>query len=538
MPQGTKVMTKAEFENYKKSAASRDQDEGSNHSEDNYDDDDDVERQRQLAKQRRKQEAHLSVYRQQMMKVTGQQPDDPPSGATGRSTESRSTLSLPSLSSLGTLDPGGSQAVTPTKTSDDEDDEIPLGVLQAHGFPSKSRPPTRLANASTSSVPQIDNQMPTYPTPAGATRNDLAAGGGGNTDLPPFARGLPRDPYVGASIVNQPVRNSLGSTYGGTQPTSYPPGGLVGVIAGEERAKAMRRGSPNVNGTYGPMGLQQSQMIPQMGQMQYPGMQMGMPFLSPHPRQITPSEQSQMEMNAQMTQMMQMQMQWMQQMMQMQGLQMPPMPGMNPMQSEQPQYRDSMQSAVSSSNEYQQGHQRAASVMSQTPHPYRTSSQMSGLHPSYTSGNSGGLGPGYAPSIAPSERSNVGQPSRYRSVTPANPIQDVSLARDSRNSTMSDTPGAASTINRPRSRSPHKLDLPMGVGQGLGAVVNPPATIRAINKPKKGTGGGSDDEEDDAAWADMRKRREERRSRWTARKKEKESAEMPKEGLEGLYYEG
>jgi hypothetical protein len=41
-------------------------------SEDGSDDDDDeTERNRQAARQRRKQEAHLAVYRQQMMKVTG-----------------------------------------------------------------------------------------------------------------------------------------------------------------------------------------------------------------------------------------------------------------------------------------------------------------------------------------------------------------------------------------------------------------------------------------------------------------------------------
>lgn len=102
---------------------------------------------------------------------------------------------------------------------------------------------------------------------------------------------------------------------------------------------------------------------------------------------------------------------------------------------------------------------------------------------------------------------------------------------------MSQASASTNNLLNPRSRSPEKLGLPMGAGQGLGAVVNPPSTVRAVSKPRKGTG-GSDDEEDTAAWDDMRKRREERRSRWSARKKEKEDAQLPKEGLEALYYDG
>ena len=51
----------------------RRQDKGSD-DEDGSDDDDEAERTRSLARQRRKQEAHLSVYRQQMQKVTGDTP--------------------------------------------------------------------------------------------------------------------------------------------------------------------------------------------------------------------------------------------------------------------------------------------------------------------------------------------------------------------------------------------------------------------------------------------------------------------------------
>lgn len=557
IPQGNKVMTKAEFEKYKQSAPTHEDDDNSQHSNDSdaYEDEDENERKRQLAKQRRKQEAHLAVYRQQMMKVTGEQPSDLPSLTSGRPTVSRSTHSLPSLASIPTLDPKAQGEIS-GRSSDDEDEDVPLGVLQAHGFPSKSRPPTRLTSASTAE-PRSESQMSTYPQSTGATRIDPTAGGAGNTGLPPFARNLPRDPYVGASLVDQPTRQSLRQSYS-YQPSPHqssshlPPGGLVGVIAGEERAKAMRRGSPNVNGTYGPSGPPTHQMG--MPQMPHPGLhhqQMGMPFMPPQ-QQYTPSEEAQMEMNKSMTQMMQTQMQWMQQMMQMQGGQGVPLPpgmqlppgmmqdmqqtqagmqqsgqSLSPRGFEQQNNRESMQSAASSTNGYQNQHQRSGSAMSHKMSGGRSGSFI-GL--SYNS-----AGSGYAPSIAPSERSNVGQPSRYRTVTPSGPMLSADT-RNSRTNTMSQASASTNNLLNPRSRSPEKLGLPTGPGQGLGAVVNPPSTVRAVSKPRKGTG-GSDDEEDNAAWADMRKRREERRSRWSARKKEKEDAELPKGGLEGLYYD-
>lgn len=558
IPRNTKIMTKAEFESLKQSSAGRYEDGESQKSDESEvdEDEDEAEKVKQLAKQRRKQEAHLAVYRQQMMKVTGEQPGDLPSLTSGRPTVSRSTQSLPSLNSvqLPTMDPSITQAETPTKSSDEEDDDVPLGVLQAHGFPSRSRPPTRMTSASTSAVPRPMSHMSTYPIPQGATRNDPMAGGGGNPDLPAFARHLPKDPYVGANLVNQSTRQSLGQNYQISPGSQLPPGGLVGVIAGEERAKAMRRGSPNVNGTYGPVGGQQ---MPGP-QMPHPGMLspgMGMPFMPM--QQPSLGEQAQMQTNQQLQQMMQMQMQWMQQMqqmMQMQGMQVPPAPGMMQQQAQagasepfwtpqgHEQNRESMMSTPSMTNEYQNSHQRSPSAMSLMP-PMgmdRPASFMGGYNPNNLSASStvAGIG-GYAPSIAPSERSNVGQPSRYRPVTNN---AGGSQARNSRTNTMSGAVGNELNVTKSRSRSPHKLDLPTGPGQGFGAVNPNSSTIRAVNKPKKGSGGGggSDDEEDNAAWAEMRKRREERRNRWMARKQEKEEAETPfkKEGMEGLYYEG
>ena len=139
--------------------------------------------------------------------------------------------------------------------------------------------------------------------------------------------------------MNQSNRESLAMHHSSMAPmagsvaaTAHPhhPSGLVGVIAGEEKARAMRRGSPNAQGSYDlPPGMQhpgmvRSQTMGSMGQMSYPGMMPPMPMMSP-------GDHAQIQMSQQMNQMMQMQMQWMQQMSQMMGGQMSPGQQMPPM---------------------------------------------------------------------------------------------------------------------------------------------------------------------------------------------------------------
>ncbi|RMD44361.1 hypothetical protein DV735_g858, partial [Chaetothyriales sp. CBS 134920] len=225
-----KVMTHAQFERYKK-------------------------QQEIDGRQRKKQEAHLAVYRQQMMKVTGEQSELQP-----RSTSS--TLNLPRANSTPELGNRLSNMTTSTKESsggeDEEDEDVPLGILAAHGFPNKNRPPTQLAHSSSN------------PNLRSLTQVDVSKRG----SLPVFARNLPQDPYYGASIVNAPNREPLSIHANQVPPmalsgaaTAHPhhPAGLVGVIAGEEKARAMRRGSPNV--------ASMNQHMSQMMQMQLHWMQ-------------------------------------------------------------------------------------------------------------------------------------------------------------------------------------------------------------------------------------------------------------------------
>ena len=489
-----KIMTPAQFERYRKeqeitrTTSNASQSDGSDDEHEAYDDDDETERNRQLARQRRKQEAHLAVYRQQMMKMTGEQPSDLPNTGQPRPGMDKATLNI-------------NFDKAPGKSSDDEDEDVPLGILAAHGFPTKNRPPSALGNAGAN--PYIRYTSESYPAPPMSTAGTSAAGGG--KGLPPFARNLPQDPYYGAGLVNPSNRESLAfgasggaSTHGGHAPNLHP-GGLVGVIAGEERARAMRRGSPNAQGNYGsplPQGM------PQMPMVMPPGM-LPMPMMSP-------GEEAQVQMSQQMTQMMQMQMQWMQQMQQMvAGGMQGPQPGLSPQQQQQQQMAmnngflsphsqmprpTSMgsHSTPGSSALMQQGQQRAMSMMGPNSGlPWSAPGNVRMTAPSVMSGALGNQG--YAPSIAPSERSNIGMPSRYRPVSIA-PNDEV-VRSGSR----------ASMFNEAMQSGDEKRN-------GLLTT-----TIRPVQSSKAGGDTVSDDD-DEEGWEQMKQKREKRKSTWKSKK--------------------
>ena len=464
-----KVMTPAQFERYRQQQE-RDQrlagPSGDHHGDsdsDHYDDDDEAERDRQAVKQRRKQEAHLAVYRQTMMKVTGEKSDPrAPSALSGRLPNSSSTDLTARMSYL-TVD-----SKNPGKTSndEDEDEDVPLGILAAHGFPNKNRPPTRLTSASSPSI--LTLAQPQAPTVAGSN-----AGGRGGS-LPVFARNLPQDPYFGAGVVNTSHRESMGMGGGSVmgvppspnmQPYPVHPAGLVGVIASEEKSRQMRRGSPNPQGGF--------EMPPQPGMPRsqtYPEM-MGMPPM------LTPGE---MQMNQQMAQMMQMQQQFMQQMQQMMGSQ----PGQQ-MPMIPPLAQQSPGSLLMPPNQAPRPHS-----MPMPPSPGASGPRsMSTLNPgmanwnqrpnSYFPSMNGTGGAGYAASLAPSERSNVGLAPRYRPVSTVG--QDTSNWK--RSSTF--TSGTIRPV------------LPNKGAQSTLAV---------------------DDDDDDEGWKEMKAKRDNKKSKWKMKK--------------------
>jgi len=507
-PKSSKVMTPAQFELYRKqqelsrsrSNASKtdDSDDGDRYS------DDDEERQKELVKQRRKQEAHLAVYRQQMMKVTGEQPSklDPRPGMDRHSSSTPNLTTRKSNLSL--------RAAANGKSSEDEDEDIPLGILAAHGFPSKDRRPTELDRP----VSNIQYTSESYPAPPASVAGSVAGGGPRGT-LPPFARNLPKDPYYGASIVNPTNRESLafsagaGSVYGGSQAPSTHPGGLVGVIASEERARAMRRGSPNAQGGY--PNAQSGYGLPGTGLPLPPSMS---PPGIPSPGMLSPGDQAQIQMSQQMNQMMQMQMQWMQQMQQMvavQGLQpsqalpqMPPMPQTSMMQPgfmsppggglQVPQIQ--MQRPMSMGGQppqfgqpSPQNQQRAMSMLNADMAPqWQRPGTRSSVAPSVMMSGALGPGPGYTPSIAPSERSNVGQPSRYRPVSMA--PADEAPGSKSRASTMS---GGTAL----------KVWDTNGNRKSSGGLEVPRQSVRAVKKES--------DDDDEEGWEEMMRKKEQKK---------------------------
>ncbi|KAI9755143.1 MAG: hypothetical protein M4579_004409 [Chaenotheca gracillima] len=500
-----KVMTPAQFESYRReqesSRISYNDASSDSGEEDTYDDEDETERNRLLAKQRRKQEAHMAVYRQQMMKVTGEQPSELPVSGSRPGFSQRASSSAPTL-------PAGLSTIRlndegPSKSSDEEDEDVPLGILAAHGFPSKTRPPTS-ASMGPSHV-RSSSQLSSYGPAPGSVSGETSAAR--SSVLPAFARQLPQDPYFGASLVNPSNRESLayghnnaGSVYGGPG-NGLPPGGLVGVIAGEERARAARRGSPNGAGNFGfPQGPQQpgygmpgggrsmtmgqmpGNMSPQdmMAMMQMGGM-----------AGMVPGDQTQAQISH-MTQMMQTQMQWMQQMMQMQGMQGgPPMP--QPPLPQQGSPNDFLSPPG-------QG-PRPASMGTQGQPPNNLQSQgrtMSMMSPNASQWNLNN-DPGYTPSIAPSERSNIGMPSRYRPVSnvPPNPPPHQSRA---------------STFTTELAGNWQQQQGAPGSRDGSPSTTVPRKPLRpSVNAV-------NDDEDDDEGWEEMKKKREKKRSMWRLKK--------------------
>jgi hypothetical protein len=406
---GARVMSMAEFNKQKantwhtapkKPAANDDS------SDDGYDDDDDDPQiQAQKRRLEAQKEAQHAVWRQKMKKAIGDQSTLPASSM--RPDFARANHSAPTLTFNG------------EPQLEEEDDDVPLAILQAHNFPGKNKiPDPRMSQQSYTGIQDGRN------SPSGAGQR--------GSQLPVFARRLPEDPYFGASDLHAPSnRESMAfgsrkaqSIYGGASGPppgvspvpGVPPGGLVGVIAEEERERRARRGSPNAQAgmSYnmpgvGPVGAGMPMQLP-MG----PGNPMGQQDAIRNQQMLELMQQNSfmmkemMEMRAQM------------QMFQMGG----PMPQGMPMAGLPPQNRpmsiadqNSRRGSVAPSTLYG----RTMSFMGPAPNMFMNQQAAPGPMNGAQSvrnlpmGNFGPLN-GYTPSIAPSERSNIGQPSRYKPV--------------------------------------------------------------------------------------------------------------------------
>ncbi|KAG6276475.1 hypothetical protein E4U48_001604 [Claviceps purpurea] len=574
-PSGNKVMTPAQFEKYRQAketggTTSRDgrrsamspvpPNDDDDEDEINYDDDEDEqEKSKQQTRQRRKQEAHMAVYRQQMMKVTGET-------SSTTSLPSRQPLARPTLTqsstapALGhlatpTLDPAAANAIA-NASSEEDDEDVPLAILQAHGFPHKNRPPNRLSPSGSNPNLRASVVGLSAPRPTSMVGSDAPSNNGRRQqqNLPAFARNLPQDPFVGASVARPAIRESLHFGDAKRQPSPQPPqgqgllppGGLVGVIANEERSRALRRGSPSVDpskmmGGMGHLGGQvgQDPFAAMAGHPMYnaAGGMSGMPMMQQP--MLTPGDQAQIQMTQQMQQFMQMQMQMQTQFMQMMatggaampqqqnGMQFPYGGGLPGAQSMGDLNRHSMmvgdpmleQSRPMDHHPHQlHPHPHAHLHPNAPPNRNRTMSMVQpssssflapftqGGIPSIRGVGVGAAGPGatgpggaYSPSIAPSERSNVGLPGRYRPVSQA-PGAPSALGQHVRSNTIS---GDLSNWSDDKSKS----------------------TVKMLRKE----GGVSDEEDDDEeeGWEAMRRKREEKRSMWRGKKE----ADIGGEGL-------
>lgn len=448
----TKVMTPAQFERYKldqerlsrtgeiKSEDDGDDDEGY---EDDGEDEHDLEKAKAVARLRRKQEAHMAVYRQQMMKVIG----EPNNNNTDRP-NIFSSQSSPNLTTIGKVD-----------DTEEEDEEIPLGILQAHGFPSKNKPPSVRNNSQNSSVK--------------VSSSSGASSGTVDPRLPVFARNLPQDPYYGSGIVRPMQRESMafsgGSSSNGGGIKGLPPGGLIGVIATEERSRAMRRGSPIPQGDFiaqaPPLNIGAGQNTNEspggMMNMLNPGITSN--SIAP-PIMLTPGDQAQIQMTQQMQQFMQMQMNFMQMMAQ--G---------RPQSASLPQPPTEIPRPASA-----QMHQRSKTMMNQNSAPWLN--RASTYAPSMYGGNN------YAPSIAPSERSTVGLPGRYRSVSQA-PLKNDNGTR---------APSICGALQSWEDKNTNRTST----------------TIRAVKTKMDHVS----DEDEDEAWEKLTKKKKEKKSVWRTKK--------------------
>lgn len=576
-PPRNRVMTGAQFEQYRAdqerresarigtatstSKASMAYDDDDDDDEPNYDDDDndEVERSRQMAKQRRQQEAQMAAYRQQMMKVTGELSSS--TAATGifrPSFASASTPNLPSLAGTTSTAPAlppvaatstppavaaaaAAAAPPPLPTTgnggvsdgSDSDEEVPLAILAAQGFP-KNRSPARGGGVSgagvsgagvgvgagvgagargsrlsvVSSNPNLRASMllgaPQQPRPL-SIASDIpgAPGGVSSSRLPVFARNLPQDPYP------------LGNVSGPSGASALPPGGLIGVIANEERSRAMRRGiSPsrdaaNLNG--GLLGQHQQQQQ----------------HFGTHP--ATQSGVSMDQMHQMQMQFMQMQMQFMQMMAATAGsgtpgLQAPRVNGHMAARSVGDLMNrhsmlggglPAMDNGAGSGYLNQPGttgasfldlprgdaHIRTMSMVQPSSASWiQPSLPVPYANPGYA-GSIRAQGMGYAPSIAPSERSNVGLPGRYRPVS--------SMA-------------AAPAVPQLPKTMPPFLDQSRRASTMSGALGMPgderPQIRKSVTQPLAAKKDEEEDDDDEEGWVAMKASRDKRRSAWRSKK--------------------
>ncbi|KAI4951257.1 hypothetical protein J4E91_003966 [Alternaria rosae] len=417
---GRRVMSQAEFREYQKKQMNKPPPEESSDDEDYEDEEDAIKRREEEELMRRKnQQMHFA-----------------------REAMRRSTTAPGGLAEPG-ADHMGFPSETSMKAEEWEDEDVPLGILAQHGFPSQAR--NRFPSQPTNSMPSY---IPDRPASAGA----MSQRGMGQGNLPAFARHLPQDPYnssfIGGGLVRPTNRESMGFNGFARGPGSVAGGSIAGDMGmgpnmmyqdagmsqpslvdqiqmrdmtkqkymGGASAKKPQGGpftgvlgqQMNTNGQpQNPMRMSHMPMMNGMNPMMNPmmggqmqGMGMGMGQMG-YPMQQGNDYMQQMQQMQQMIAMQQMQLQMMQQQPQHQD------PRMS-MAMPNPGYAGSTMGSTMGGGGFlnvPNGQNRPMSFMSSN-----------GNQPQQRAMSFMGPNPGYTPSIAPSERSNIGLSARYRPV--------------------------------------------------------------------------------------------------------------------------
>ncbi|KAF5624594.1 hypothetical protein F52700_9763 [Fusarium sp. NRRL 52700] len=440
-----KVMTAAEFEALQKRKAREEAERRFYNGEEEEDDkvdydciDDNEAVNRQKA-QRKKQQAYLDGgYRQQMMKSTNG-PDLPPLRSHSRISSSWSMKSFKTFQGL-------REDTTQKHDNGDEDEDVPLALLQIQRRPGSKAPSIinlgHTTGESTSQLLPINNIRQNSRTP-----------------MPAFARALPQDIFSGPPQTSWPMNNQ-----------QLIPGGLVGVIASEERAKKARRVLPSTGfqplpdtneafnwsqATAQPVGIAHSFGLPSA--------QTPMAFSRPQTPVAVPQPPS-LTSNQEMFNFLQAQTEVLRS-----------MATMN-QRGNQPWNAFSSQQPVMNMGPPGAGSTYAPSLYA--PSNYAKSNYAPSNYARSVYQQPGG----YAASVAPSERNTIGLPSRYRPVSKA--------------------------VNQTLSGKATKDDDTMSVRNWNKNRSNVPRTSVAIEQDS------TDDDDDDAFWRAKREKRDKRRARF------------------------
>ncbi|KAF2034769.1 hypothetical protein EK21DRAFT_56091 [Setomelanomma holmii] len=431
-----RVLTQTEYLAMQKRANSQPPPEDDSDDED-YEDEEEAIRKREEEEIMRRKQQQMQFAREAMRRTTTAPASTGLHNSEGNGLGNPMTMGFPSETSI--------------KADEWEDEDVPLGILAQHGFPSQAR--NRMPSQPAHAMPSY---IPDRPASVGALGSGALPG-----HLPAFARNLPADPhssFIGGGLVRPTNRESMGfngmsrgpasvagdSVAGGMgmggmgmpPPMMYQEAGmsqpsLVDQIQMRDMTKQKYMGgASNKKPQGGPFTGMLGQQMNANGQSQNPTRMPQMPMMNGINPMMNPMMGGQMPMMGmgmnptgfpmgQGNDMMAMQqMQQMQQMIAMQQFQLQQM-----QQMQQPGQQDPRVSMAMPNNGFGGNMMGNGSFLNV---PGAMNNGMAGRPMSFMTVNGNqqrppmsnylGPGPGYTPSIAPSERSNVGLSARYRPV--------------------------------------------------------------------------------------------------------------------------